>query len=184
MTGFEIAEAIGLLKRRTEIVFVSNLEHLVYDSLKFRPFRFVRKSLLSDDIRSALDSFFIEQKRTHCFYSIHRFSAVCLFTLLFVQVLLIHLNYHCPYCNGRLFDVVCYPSKNRKQQQLCYKDKMLEMSQTNITLNKEQEIDRLLKHCHTLLFYIFINTAIKYLYPTFVFRISPPRLRRGKRYIF
>ena len=59
MTGFEIAEAIGLLKRRTEIVFASNLEHLVYDSLKFRPFRFVRKSLLSDDIRSALDSFFI-----------------------------------------------------------------------------------------------------------------------------
>ena len=37
---------------------------------------------------------------------------------------------------------------------------------------------------YTLLFYIFINTAIKYLYPTFVFRISPPRLRRGKRYIF
>ena len=20
-------------------------------------------------------------------------------------------SYHCPYCNGRLFDVVCYPSK-------------------------------------------------------------------------
>ena len=45
------------------IVFVSNLEHLVYDSLKFRPFRFVRKSLLAEDVLSAIDAFIIEQKR-------------------------------------------------------------------------------------------------------------------------
>ena len=64
MTGFEIAETIDLLKRQTAIVFVSNLEHLVYDSLKFRPFRFVRKSLLSDDVISALEAFIIEQKKT------------------------------------------------------------------------------------------------------------------------
>lgn len=63
MTGFEIAETIGLLKRKTLIVFVSNLEHLVYDSLKFKPFRFVRKSLLAEDVLSAIDAFIIEQKR-------------------------------------------------------------------------------------------------------------------------
>ena len=63
MTGFELAETIGLLKRQTEIVFVSNLEHLVYDSIKFRPFRFVRKSLLAEDVLSAIDAFIIEQKR-------------------------------------------------------------------------------------------------------------------------
>ena len=63
MTGFEIAETIGLLKRQTLIVFVSNLEHLVYDSLRFRPFRFVRKSLLVEDVLSALDAIIIEQKK-------------------------------------------------------------------------------------------------------------------------
>lgn len=65
MTGFEIAETIDLLKSQTEIVFTSNLEHLVYDSLKFRPFRFVRKSMLSDDVLSALDAFIVKQKRNH-----------------------------------------------------------------------------------------------------------------------
>ena len=63
MTGFEIAETIDLLKSQTEIVFTSNLEHLVYDSLKFRPFRFVRKSMLSDDVLSALDAFIVKQKK-------------------------------------------------------------------------------------------------------------------------
>ena len=73
MTGFEIAEAIGLLKRRTEIVFVSNLEHLVYDSIKFRPFRFVRKSLLAEDVISAIDAFIIEQKRNQDVFVIKTF---------------------------------------------------------------------------------------------------------------
>lgn len=63
MNGFEIAETMSLLKRNSAIVFISNLEHLVYDSLRFRPFRFVRKSRLSDDMMSALDAFIIEQKR-------------------------------------------------------------------------------------------------------------------------
>lgn len=63
MTGFEIAETMILLKRNPAIVFISNLEHLVYDSLKFKPFRFVRKSLLSVDVLSALEAFIIERKR-------------------------------------------------------------------------------------------------------------------------
>lgn len=63
MNGFEIAETIGLIKKRITIVFTSNLEHLVYDSLKFKPFRFVRKSKLTSDIISAIDDFISEQKR-------------------------------------------------------------------------------------------------------------------------
>lgn len=64
MSGFEIAETISLLKRQIAIVFVSNLEHLVYDSLKFRPFRFVRKSFLADDIISAVEAFMTERRRS------------------------------------------------------------------------------------------------------------------------
>lgn len=63
ITGFEIAETIGLLKNQIAIVFISNLEHLVYESLRFRPFRFVRKSQLDMDVLSAIDAFTIEQKR-------------------------------------------------------------------------------------------------------------------------
>lgn len=63
MNGFQVAESIGLLNRKTEIVFVSNLEHLVYDSLKFRPFRFIRKSILSEDIINTIKDFEAEQKK-------------------------------------------------------------------------------------------------------------------------
>jgi len=63
MTGFELADTVGLLKKSTAIIFISNLEHLVYDSLKFKPFRFVRKSQMSLDVVSALNDFIVEQKR-------------------------------------------------------------------------------------------------------------------------
>lgn len=63
INGFKIAEALNRLKRQTEIVFVSNLEHLVYDSIKFRPFRFACKSKLTKDIIDAIDAFIIEQNK-------------------------------------------------------------------------------------------------------------------------
>ncbi|MCM1132286.1 MAG: LytTR family DNA-binding domain-containing protein [Ruminococcus flavefaciens] len=71
LNGFEIAEAITLLKNQTAIVFVSNLEHLVYDSLKFRPFRFVRKSSLDDDITSAINDFIIEFRKNQDMFLIN-----------------------------------------------------------------------------------------------------------------
>lgn len=63
INGFKIAETISQLKRQTEIVFVSNLEHLVYDAIKFRPFRFACKSKLSKDIIDAIDAFIVEQQK-------------------------------------------------------------------------------------------------------------------------
>lgn len=63
MSGFEIADTLKQLKRDITIIFVSNLEHLVYESLRFRPFRFVRKSCLNDDVTSAIQSYITELSR-------------------------------------------------------------------------------------------------------------------------
>lgn len=63
INGFEIAETIGLLKKDIAIVFVSNLEHLVYDAFKFKAFRFVRKSHLSDDTIAAIEGYISEIKQ-------------------------------------------------------------------------------------------------------------------------
>ncbi len=70
INGFEIAETIELLKRPIDIVFISNLEHLVYDSLKFRPFRFVRKSQIANDVASALNDYLIAQKKRNDVFTI------------------------------------------------------------------------------------------------------------------
>ncbi len=70
MSGFELAETIELLKRPIDIVFISNLEHLVYDSLKFRPFRFVRKSQIDNDVDSVINDYLIAQKKRNDVFTI------------------------------------------------------------------------------------------------------------------
>ena len=63
MSGFDLADTLKLLKKSMTIIFVSNLEHLVYESLQFKPFRFVRKSFLKDDVTSAIRAYLVERSR-------------------------------------------------------------------------------------------------------------------------
>ena len=51
INGFEIAEKINTL-----IVFVTSHDELVYSSLKFRPFRFIRKSHLKSELPETLSA--------------------------------------------------------------------------------------------------------------------------------
>lgn len=52
--GFDIAEQISS-KNNTLIVFVTTHDELVYSSLKFRPFRFIRKAYLDEELPETLD---------------------------------------------------------------------------------------------------------------------------------
>ena len=55
MSGFDIAERINGIGD-TLIVFVTSYDELVYSSLKFRPFRFIRKSYLDIELSETLNS--------------------------------------------------------------------------------------------------------------------------------
>lgn len=59
--GFETAEAIG--GERTLIVFVTDHDELVYSSLRFRPFRFVRKTHLDSELPEVLAALMKELSR-------------------------------------------------------------------------------------------------------------------------
>lgn len=61
LDGFEIAEAIG--GEKTLIVFVTDHDELVYSSLRFRPFRFVRKSHLDSELPDVLAALMKELSR-------------------------------------------------------------------------------------------------------------------------
>lgn len=50
--GFEIAEQ---LSGETLIIFITTHDELVYSSLKFRPFRFIRKAYLEEELPETLD---------------------------------------------------------------------------------------------------------------------------------
>lgn len=54
VSGFEIAENINMIRSEVVIIFVSSKEHFVFESLKYSPFRFVRKSNLDKDIKEAI----------------------------------------------------------------------------------------------------------------------------------
>lgn len=53
--GFDIAEQISS-KSNTLIVFVTTHDELVYSSLKFRPFRFIRKAYLEEELPETLEA--------------------------------------------------------------------------------------------------------------------------------
>lgn len=54
-SGFRVVEEIMANKQSALIIFVSDFDNYVYESLKFRPFRFVRKTYLHE-INEALTS--------------------------------------------------------------------------------------------------------------------------------
>lgn len=52
--GLDIAGQLNLLSERPLLVFVTNHDELVYDSLMFHPFGFIRKSCLEDELEKVL----------------------------------------------------------------------------------------------------------------------------------
>ena len=55
MSGFDVAEKISDNKC-TLIIFVTTHDELVFSSLKFQPFRFIRKSFFDDELSEVLDA--------------------------------------------------------------------------------------------------------------------------------
>lgn len=56
--GFKVADLIRKNENRTEIVFVSNHEHFVFNSLEYQPFQFVRKQFACEELKKTLELYF------------------------------------------------------------------------------------------------------------------------------
>lgn len=56
LTGFDVAEQIHKRNNDAIIIFVTSHDELVYSSFRFRPFRFLRKSYIDDELQEALTS--------------------------------------------------------------------------------------------------------------------------------
>lgn len=55
MNGFELIEKLGIRNKKPIIIFISNIDTYVYESFKYHPYRFIRKTHL-DELREALES--------------------------------------------------------------------------------------------------------------------------------
>ena len=56
ISGFEIAEVLFEGKVDTKIIFISNYEEMVFESIKFQPYRFIRKEDLQYELPEAITS--------------------------------------------------------------------------------------------------------------------------------
>ena len=54
INGLEIAEAIEKKTHKVNLIFVTNRNDLVFEAIHFRPFRFLRKECLHEEIEEAL----------------------------------------------------------------------------------------------------------------------------------
>ncbi len=54
VTGLEVAEQLNSLTKKPLLIFVTSHDELVYDSLQFHPFGFVRKSFLDKELPKVL----------------------------------------------------------------------------------------------------------------------------------
>ncbi|MCM0647728.1 LytTR family DNA-binding domain-containing protein [Clostridium swellfunianum] len=54
MSGFETAEIIRSFNKEVIIIFLTSMEELVYESFKYKPFRYIRKRKLDKELQEAL----------------------------------------------------------------------------------------------------------------------------------
>ncbi|SHM72172.1 two component transcriptional regulator, LytTR family [Anaerosporobacter mobilis DSM 15930] len=74
MSGFDVAEKINDINADTVIIFVTNEEQLVYRSLRYSPFRFIRKAYFVAELSEAIISFldmYLKRNKTQVFNCIN-----------------------------------------------------------------------------------------------------------------
>ena len=56
VTGIEVAEEIRKYNDNIMIIFITNMEQLVFESIKYSPFRFVKKQTMNEEITEVLNA--------------------------------------------------------------------------------------------------------------------------------
>lgn len=63
ISGINVASRLHSLGQGTEIIFISGFEDYVYESIKYKPFRFIRKKYMNQELSEALQAFSVLIKR-------------------------------------------------------------------------------------------------------------------------
>jgi DNA-binding LytR/AlgR family response regulator len=70
LNGIEVAEQIRQRNPYVCIIFITNREDLVFQSLRYRPFRFIRKSRVYEELPEAIDGIIQKLKSENQYYTI------------------------------------------------------------------------------------------------------------------
>lgn len=112
VSGMEIAKKIRIQDEKLEIVFITNKDELVYDTIKFSPFRFIRKSRLDEEIQETLHEFIAKlnnRKAVYVFSTSNGEKTVQPVRIRYIEVSSHKLSIHLPnesfVTNGNLKDI-------------------------------------------------------------------------------
>lgn len=67
ITGIQIANCIRITNNTTKLIFISDNDELVFQVLKYQPYRFIRKRYLNNELKEAILSFFQSAKNSNTF---------------------------------------------------------------------------------------------------------------------
>lgn len=65
INGLQVAEKIRNVDEAVEIIFVTAFDRCVYRSFKYRPFRFIRKNRINDELEEAIKEFSVSCKKNN-----------------------------------------------------------------------------------------------------------------------
>lgn len=112
ITGIDIAKKIRIKKSNVEIVFITNKDEMVYEAIKYTPFRFIRKTKFDVEIKEALLKFVSkinDQKIVYVFLTENGKKAIQVVDIIYIDVkshkLFVHMKDEFFVANGTLKDV-------------------------------------------------------------------------------
>lgn len=112
ITGIDIAKKLREMQADTEIVFVTNKDDLVYETIRYTPFRFIRKSRLELEFEEALETYLAKRRNQAAtyFFSVEQGKKLTnVISIIYIEVqshkLTVHLQDDSFTANGNLSDV-------------------------------------------------------------------------------
>lgn len=89
ITGIDISRQIRDKHSDIEIIFVSSKEEMVYESIKYTPFRFIRKNRFENEIQEAIETYLKKRKRnafSYIFSTENGKKPVAIIDIMYIEV--------------------------------------------------------------------------------------------------
>ena len=112
ITGLDIAQKLRMKRSEIEVIFITNKDDLVYDTIRYTPFRFIRKSRFELEFEEAIEQYLSKreaQKALFFFSTEQGKRPINVVLVSYIEVQSHKLTLHLPdetiFANGNLSDI-------------------------------------------------------------------------------
>lgn len=105
ISGINVASKLHSMRQGTEIIFVSSFEGYVYESIKYKPFRFIRKKYIDQELPEALNAFSLIDKNSHADFLFYTKDGTTILNVNEIQYMEVFQHYIYVHCNDRSIKV-------------------------------------------------------------------------------